>query len=325
MRHGAAVLLVALAGCTTGGDDSTESAPGPEEGLIAFTLNVRGSTDLAVMRPDGAERRRLTNTPETDAQPHEEGQPAWSPDGRRLAFITSADHPRGGWERGEIAVANADGTNVRRLTANETPEVDPHWTPEGDVAFTSCTLRDEELPQCALRAVAPNGSRLRTMVSGLGFTFTARLSPDGEEVAWTRLDARFRATLWVRRVDGGQPRPLGSGSAPRWSPDGERIVFVDDRDRNGRCLFHDCVGSAPEVYVMDAHGGDATRLTRTVASEGSPSFTPDGDHIVFSRIADEEDDHDLVLAAADGSCERPLTDTPVWELSPAWIGGGARC
>jgi Tol biopolymer transport system component len=145
------------------------------------------------------------------------------------------------------------------------------------------------------------------------------------EVLFARLDARFRATLWVRPLEGGNPRRLGSGSAARWSPDGDRIVFIDDRDRNGRCLFHDCVGSAPELYVIDGDGGGATRLTRTRASEGSPSFTPDGDHVVFSRIADEDDDHDLVLVALDGSCERALTDTRVWELFPDWIGGGARC
>ncbi|MFN8557007.1 MAG: hypothetical protein U0531_06545 [Dehalococcoidia bacterium] len=86
-----------------------------------------------------------------------------------------------------------------------------------------------------------------------------RLSPDGRRVAFTvtRLDAEaddYRSTIWLAFVDGAAARPLTSGpgkdSAPRWSPDGTQLAFLSDR-----------AGGRPQVYLIDAGGGEARRLT----------------------------------------------------------------
>ena len=319
----AALVPALLTGCA-GGDAARPSETIEGEGRMAFTLNVRGSTDLYVMRPDGSARRNLTRTPSGDRVEHNEGSPAWSADGTMLALVTTADHPRGGWEREEIAVMRADGTEMRRLTTDREPDLAPQWTSDGRIAFTHCRLRGHQLPECSLEVVEADGTGRETIVADLGFSFGTSLSPDGSRVAYAKLDERLHAQLVVREVDGTEELALGTGWSPRWSPDGDRLVFLTDRDRHGRCLFHDCAGFAPEVYVMDSDGGGLRRLTRDRASEAAPAWTPDGTKIVFSRIADEEGDHDLYLVNADGTCERQLTDSRTWELEAAWHGGSGR-
>lgn len=122
-------------------------------------------------------------------------------------------------------------------------------------------------------------------------------------------------------LDGGEETRVGDAGGGAWSPDGRRVAYVTDRDGNGRCLFHDCFGNAGEIYVADADGGDARRLTHNPDVDSAPEWSGDGEWIVFARIGDEEGDWDLHAVRADGGCERKLTETPRWEVRAVWHGG----
>jgi TolB protein len=92
-------------------------------GLIAFTATQNGNRDIAVLEPCGAVRTLI-------AGPAAELKPAWSPDGRELAFMSNRD---GNFD---IYVMNANGGDVRRLT--DPPGIDsvPSWSPRGErIAF----------------------------------------------------------------------------------------------------------------------------------------------------------------------------------------------
>ena len=126
----------------------------------------------------------------------------------------------------------------------------------------------------------------------------------------------------VRNLETGKEQPLAEGGFGRWSPDGERIAFVSDRDENGPCLFHACEGFANEVYVMDASGQEVRRLTTSPAHDAAADWTGDGEWIVFGRTASEQDDWDLWAVRADGECEVQLTDTARSEIDAEWHGAG---
>jgi Tol biopolymer transport system component len=114
-------------------------------------------------------------------------------------------------------------------------------------------------------------------------------------------------------VDSGERRPVALEGIP--SPDGSHVLVVTDRDMNGPCLFHDCTGYAPEVYVDDV------RLTHTTGYEVEPAWSPGGKRIVFARIADDDgDDYELWVMNANGACERQITDNRDWDVSPDWYG-----
>jgi TolB protein len=184
---------------------------------------------------------------------------------------------------------------------------------------------EEEPPECAVVAVRPDGTG-REELAKLGFVSELAISPDGKKVVYSELEGESHFQhfeLHVQELDGGSHRQLtddetGDGS-PAWSPDGTKIAFVSNRAESARCLFHDCAGYTNELYVMDADGSDVRRLTETPHEEAAPSWSPDGEKIVYSRILNEEAVHELYVVNADGSC--PTKVLPgAWDTMPDWYG-----
>src|SRR4051812_45632588 len=135
----------------------------PANGLIAFadsSLNPQtGESDgIGVARPDGTGRRLLTRTVPRA------GQPAWSPDGRRIALVLGSS----------VALVNADGSGLHRLT-RPTMALDraPVWSPDGRLAF----LRTYG-SKAALIAVSRDGSHQRRL--------TWVEQPDDAHPIWSR-------------------------------------------------------------------------------------------------------------------------------------------
>jgi dipeptidyl aminopeptidase/acylaminoacyl peptidase len=121
-----------------------------------------------------------------------------------------------------------------------------------------------------------------------------RISPDGRlaAVVARRVDEEaneYRSAIWLVPLDGsGPPRPFTAGTksdaAPRWSPDGQELAFLSDRD-----------GKTMQLYVVPLVGGEPRRLTDLAESVAEVSWSPDGTRLAFSsRVREaayeEEDD-----------------------------------
>ncbi len=107
-----------------------------------------------------------------------------------------------------------------------------------------------------------------------------QISPDGSQVAYTRLSNdimidRTRSNIWVVGSDGRGHRPLLSGtdsySSPRWSPDGDRIVYISSAE-----------GRGPELYVRWTDSGQTGLLSNLPAAPSAISWSPDGRQIAFT-------------------------------------------
>jgi Tol biopolymer transport system component len=225
------------------------------------------------------------------------------------------------WE--EIYLRGADGSE-RKLTNDERADLSPQLLRDGRVAFVSCEFHERGLPPtCSLDAIDPRSGDRETLLEELGIVFGGEVSPDESRFLFTRLhESGVTVGLFVRELDGGGERKVLAGSGGTWSPDARRIAFLSDRDENGRCLFHDCIGHANEIYVANADGSDEQRLTANPEVEGTPEWSSDGEWLVFGRIPDEDADWDLYAVRADGECEIQLTDTSRWEVAASWHGGG---
>jgi dipeptidyl aminopeptidase/acylaminoacyl peptidase len=188
----------------------------------------------------------------------------------------------------------------------------------------------------------------------LRWVLDARLSPDGATLAYVvceidRTTNEYVSAIWTMPLDGSrEARQLTSGSKrdldPRWAPDGRVIAFTSNRD-----------GEQAQLYVIDAHGGEAAKLTALAEDVEEIAWSPDGRTIAFSsRVRDPAYDETderrraprrfrrlqfklddvgwtgdrrqhLFTIATDGSeSPRQLTDGDFEDATPAWSPDGAR-
>ncbi|RYG23395.1 hypothetical protein EON82_14150, partial [bacterium] len=234
-------------------------------GLIAFVGSKAGQIDLFTVRPDGTDLRQITN------DPLEEMQPVWSPNGRRIAYLTAV-RPGQAEEAGTyLNVVDADGTNRIRLAGKRIHTFQRvAWSPDGTrLAYVE----------------TPIGARARIMlVSSTGSTPTPlRPAKPDEEMPYWGVDGRIYFTahstsqpapgIYQTEVVGiVSMNPDGSGErvvlprvagTPRISPDGNKLLYWS----LGK------LGTAK----MDGTGvREVGRTSGTVAQ-----WTPDGSHIVY--------------------------------------------
>jgi TolB protein len=183
------------------------------------------------MRADGANARRLTNSPGRDIYP------AWSPDGKLIAFASNRD---GG--ESEIYVMRSDGTGVRRLTRTprHVDDTQPRFTKDGKyIVFTSNRVAYFNYELFRVRVSDGGGlKRLTFWGSGEdgapGDDVMPAVSRDGKTIAFVS-DRGGGYAVWTMNAHGRGLREIARHSGeihafPRFSPDGRRLVYMTFKD-----------------------------------------------------------------------------------------------
>jgi Tol biopolymer transport system component/DNA-binding winged helix-turn-helix (wHTH) protein len=201
--------------------------------------------------------------------------PAFSPDGRRIAVMSSVSG-----SLPDVWTMNADGTDVRQVTDNRGYEADPSWTPDSrEIIFK--TIRDRAV---GLWAVDVNSRRERRLMDfgpldrirrEQGLVEEAAISPDATRIAYTVLDPRTSTkALYVRRVGEAGSVRLTTGEPPAgypaWSPDGNWIAVE---------LFEP---GRTDTAVVSASGGPLRRVTSRRGQAWVHGFSPDSSRVVFA-------------------------------------------
>jgi TolB protein len=221
------------------------------------------------MDPDGTALTRVMLTDWVTLRP------AWSPDGRRIVFASTA-HER----IYNIYIINRDGTGLTKVTDGPLHKEMPAWSPDGSlIAFV--TPIENEIPSAypslghAIWVMNANGAGQRQLTEGLNSDYFPSWSPDGSTILFSRSLEEERvpagrewttaSALCVMSADGAEMKRVTHDSAaydsPAWSPDASNIVC---------CKYE---GRAKYICVMEADGSDQRAVTTPVgAHDYDPSW-----------------------------------------------------
>lgn len=257
------------------------------DGRIAFWS--RSGDGILSVHPNGDGLRRLTKSG---------GQPAWSANGRQIAFID-------GTRSSNIFKMDADGSNRRRLTDDDGDSSEPAWSPSGrKIVFDRrAHYRDAEIFK-----MGANGNKQRRLTDNNAWDIQPKWSPDGRRIAFVRNRKTGRTEIYTMNANGSHSRQLSDTpneieANPDWSPNGKRILYARgprrDTDRGWG------------IYVMRRDGSKVRRLTaKKAAGATQPVWSPNGKKIAFSRKGA------VFKMRADGTHRRKVVDdasAPDWQ------------
>lgn len=221
----------------------------------------------------------------TDPMNHAEGD-SFSPDSYWIVFHMKLS----GQENSDIYKIRRNGTQLTQLT--NTPnaiEGDPSWSPDGTkIVFD---YLDSELPRFVLKTMDINGGNIETVYDGGAGVSTPSFPPGNYD--------------------------------PSWSPDGEWLIYeraISFNNENwGSGIWH--------IFKVRIDGTDATDLSQagghTAWAEFLPSFSPDGNFIIFSAFYEAENPNnsldDVLVMDTNGGSVIKVSSSPYSDKYPSWI------
>jgi len=250
-------------------------SPSPDGSNVVVAVNeTQQAAELIVIDRDGKNPRRISN-----CAPARCGRPAWSPDGRTIAYERHDLTMSGEGAVGRIWLYDVGtGGNTPLFQDTQQGGFDIVWSPD------SRSLAFFDPDRAAIRVVEIKTGRVASLPSQMGQTGT--FSPDGLAMAFTDIrpvGGQFFAALWLGKIQpGGEATPLIDDAEEdqysAWSPDGETIAF-------GRRALDRRDGMGTRLALLDVASRAVVEITSDRQYNDSGfHWNPDGDAILMQRF-----------------------------------------
>ena len=288
----------------------------------------QGKTTCAFFQPGGS-RVLFSST-------HEDPE-ALAKQKAELDFRASGKTRRYSWDydpQYEIYSAEADGSDLKRLTRSEGYDAEASFSPDGkQIVFSSTrgaypleklSAEDQLLFQkdpayfADLYVMNADGSNVRRITHAPGYDGGPFFAPQGDRIFWRRFDtAGMNADIYSARVDGSDVRRVTDFGCMSWAPyphpGGKYLIFTANK------LGFDNF----ELFLVDAEGTRApVRVTHTPGFDGLPVFSPDGRTLTWTSNRASEGKSQLFTARwEDAEARRLLEASPVRGGSVGATGG----
>ncbi len=291
-------------------DDDLLPTLTPAGDLVAYAADSGGNLDIFVRPTSGGAAQRLT-THSTD-----DTEPAFSPDGRRLAWVSQAEDVKG-----DVWVMDKDGSNKRRLTDRTTHDRAPSWSGDGRTIYFN-SLAEGTLTQRVDAIEIDSG--LRTTVVERGWDASA--SPDGTVLFFVGRGDAGRSRIFAKRLGDGRVAAITDGAYLEGMPravryrDGIEVLFtrfVDDT--NGDAIAD--ADDSPSLWRVhfDPRVFDgapvATARPLTAGANSEIFANASGDWLVYTASGDA--DLDVYALPLSGMINADAAATAVLEAARA--------
>lgn len=265
------------------GQVNEEPAWSPDGSQIAFSSNRSGNYDIYVMNSDGSHLRQLTSDPFAslyfipgNADDH---TPTWSPDGKRIAFVSGRHNSSWTFVDTDIFIMDQDGKNVVRWKGSQDNSADdyPAWSPDGCcIVYSSSPYPDVVGTGASDIFVGSANPTNEAKITNLTMLETINSdpswSPDGNRIvfasfqdeSWHIYAVNKNGSDFVQLTNG-----LDSEYSPVWSPDGTRIAYTA------------VIGGKADIFAMNPDGTNITKLTNGSNNSFLPAWSPDSRRIAF--------------------------------------------
>ncbi|MFP4094989.1 MAG: prolyl oligopeptidase family serine peptidase [Cyclobacteriaceae bacterium] len=269
-------------------------------------MKDRSTSRLWLMSADGQNHYKLTD------QDQNESSPVWSPDGSRIAFVSSAEG-----NGSEIYVYWLEQDKMARLTQLEKSPSGLSWSPDGKQLAFSMMVPEKE-PSLVSPPAKPKGAEWAAHPRVI-----TRLKHESDGSGYIEPGYRH---IFVIPAEGGTARQITSGDRqhgrePLWTKDGASLVFSANLSEDWEYDFRN-----DEIYKVDISSGEVTALTDRKGPDGSPAISPDGRQILYTGFDDKVQTYQvsrMYVMNVDGSGKKevPLKlDRSV--SSPTWAADG---
>ena len=293
------LFAVALVFCLLIQTKIAENSYASRRTKIAFTSMRDGNSEIYVMDGDGSNQRRVTVNPAGDRLP------TWSPDGKKIAFVSNRHN--GNKDHKQIWVIDADGKNPIRLTDGLVDSY-PDWSPDGTKIVYDAHLHPAEhhIAPAGITVIDADGNNKRLLTKEGAHP---SWSPDGKQIAFISGRNGKVAQLYVMDADGQNQMQLAHDFVfkrlPSWSHDGRRIAYL------GNHL----------IWVTDSDGENQRQLTKK-KTFGRPTWSPDNESIAFEDW-DGALGTGIYLVDVTNGAVNVLQQVPgSWDLQPDWLYPG---
>lgn len=272
--------------------------PGPCEARLAFTIRKEGRREIFVSDFDGSHARRFTHNGSISTEP------AWGRGGRFLAYTLYRR------DRTEVILVDVAGGRQRRLTGFPGLNSAPDLSPDGQ-RMALCMSRDRRMDLYVMRL---SDRAITRLTRDEAVESSPCWSPDGRAICYVS-DRRGRPQLYVRDLTTGKSRRLlanpSEAVSPDWSSVSNRICFATRR--RGHYVL--------AMIDPDAPGSQATVFMDRPGDWESPSWAPDGRHVICTHASGNG--RELCIVDSRHGTVIPLTRPADLSL-PAWSGRLAR-